>query len=147
MRYRDHALACTLVLAIAGPTASVAGPQSQSSETVPTGNAAPVPRLNESSPPPVEEIEERAMRKPVRRPPPRARATGQVADPAAVVQRGRWAELDTDRDGRVSRAEGDVDADFRANFEMLDADRDGFVTEDEYRARDAEREPPRRDRR
>lgn len=45
-----------------------------------------------------------------------------------------WAGLDADGDGRVSMDEGRVDADFNANFEMMDGDGDGFVTESEFDA-------------
>lgn len=49
-----------------------------------------------------------------------------------TMQRDRWQTLDTDGDGRISEAEGAVDSDFSANFEMMDADADGYVGEDEY---------------
>lgn len=39
----------------------------------------------------------------------------------------RWRQLDTDGDGRISRSEGRVDPDFDSNFEMMDADSDGYI--------------------
>ncbi|HZH42759.1 MAG TPA: hypothetical protein VEY50_01555 [Lysobacter sp.] len=58
----------------------------------------------------------------------------QAATHSMAAMRGVWATLDTDGDGRISRTEGGVDADFKANFEMMDADKDGFVTDTEYRS-------------
>ena len=55
------------------------------------------------------------------------------ASHSAASQRGIWTELDADGDGRISADEGGVDADFGANFEMMDADSDGFVTDAEFR--------------
>lgn len=46
----------------------------------------------------------------------------------------RWAQLDSDGDGRISPEEGRVDADFSANFEMMDEDGDGFVSQAEFDA-------------
>lgn len=53
---------------------------------------------------------------------------------SAASQRSLWTELDADGDGRISLDEGSVDADFGANFEMMDGDDDGFVTDAEFRA-------------
>jgi Ca2+-binding EF-hand superfamily protein len=69
--------------------------------------------------------------------PPAPPATAQGAAHAAahsdVVQRDVWAKLDTDGDGQISATEGEVDADFKANFEMMDANDDGLVSDTEYR--------------
>lgn len=69
-------------------------------------------------------------------PPPPSQAQGpeQAAAHSSVVQRDLWARLDSDGDGRISSVEGSVDAEFSAMFTMADADRDGFVTDAEYRA-------------
>lgn len=164
MRYRISTVALAAMLASAsGAQAASTGerPQSQSSERA-LRNAAPTqqaqtPPLNESTPPPVEEIEERAMEKRSRRPPPRSQATPRAADEAVDARRADWAGLDANGDGKVSVDEGRVDADFSANFEMMDIDRDGFVTEAEFRTHgdagrqrrrdDGGRDPARRDRR
>lgn len=52
-------------------------------------------------------------------------------DAAASV----WAQLDTNGDGRISVAESAASAEFKASFEMMDVDRDGFVSDREYRAK------------
>lgn len=57
-----------------------------------------------------------------------------AAPPASVVQRDAWTRLDTDGDGRISTTEGAVDAEFNTGFATMDADRDGFVTDTEYRS-------------
>lgn len=56
-------------------------------------------------------------------------------EPAAVAV--VWAQLDANGDGRISTAEGAASAEFKASFEMMDVDRDGFVSDSEYR-----RSPP-----
>lgn len=103
---------------------------------VPAANTAPAPeRLNESAPPLPPEVEEAAMNP--SRPPP---ATVEAAPPptarVSIRQRDKWAQLDVNGDGRISGTEGQGDADFKANFEMMDADKDGFVTNTEYSAHD-----------
>ena len=68
----------------------------------------------------------------------------QSADHSDVAQRARWTELDVNGDGRIDAQEAAVDMDFNANFEMMDADGDGFVTDAEYRTH-AMGNPPRND--
>lgn len=65
----------------------------------------------------------------------RARTQGasQAATHSMAASRAVWATLDTDGDGRISRTEGEVDAGFKSNFDMMDADKDGFVSDTEYR--------------
>ncbi len=67
-------------------------------------------------------------------PPLQSRGATPAAGHADVVQRDVWSRLDVDGDGRISVEEGRVDADFGANFEMIDGDGDGFVTDAEFRA-------------
>ena len=58
-----------------------------------------------------------------------------VATPqAAVVARETFRTLDKDKDGRVSSTEADADAGFSGSFAAMDANGDGFVNDDEYRA-------------
>ncbi|MFC5577031.1 EF-hand domain-containing protein [Lysobacter niabensis] len=57
-----------------------------------------------------------------------------AAPPAAVVQRDTWTRLDTDGDGRISTTEGAIDSEFNTGFTAMDADRDGFVSDTEYRS-------------
>lgn len=47
-----------------------------------------------------------------------------------------WKQLDSDGDGRISRSEGSVDPDFERNFEMMDTDSDGYVTDNEMDGHD-----------
>ena len=81
--------------------------------------------------------------------PPPAPQQSQGAEHAAqhssVVQRDVWARLDTDADGRISTSEGAADAGFNTDFATMDSDRDGFVTDTEYRtAAKAEADADRR---
>lgn len=61
--------------------------------------------------------------------------------PSEVRDDFRWNELDADGDGRISRTEGSANPDFDSNFEMTDADSDGYVTQAEQYARDARNKP------
>lgn len=92
----------------------------------------PVPRLNETTPPPIEEVEERAMQP--AKPPGQVRDATEKSSDATQGSRGNFEQIDTNGDGRISAAEGQVVADFKANFEMMDADRDGYVSDAEFRA-------------
>lgn len=105
-----------------------------STEALLNTNAPPsLQQLNETEPPPPPEVEEAAMNAP-KPPPAKAQGADHAAAHSAVVQRDKWAQLDVNGDGRISGTEGDVDADFKANFEMMDEDKDGFVTDAEFRA-------------
>ena len=44
--------------------------------------------------------------------------------------------LDTDHDGRISRAEAGANQDFNGRFKTLDTDGDGYVSNSEYRERE-----------
>lgn len=97
-------------------------------------NAPPSPQtLNETEPRPPPEVEQAAMNPP-QRPAQSQGAVNNAASRSALAPRGIWAQLDVNGDGRISGSEGQVDADFKANFEMMDANRDGFITAGEYRA-------------
>jgi hypothetical protein len=101
---------------------------------VPAATAPAPQRLNESAPPLPPEVEEAAMN-PSRPPPAKAETAPPAADRVSIRQRSKWAQLDVNGDGRISGTEGQGDADFKANFEMMDADKDGFITNTEYSAR------------
>lgn len=45
-----------------------------------------------------------------------------------------WADTDADADGKISVAEAGTNAGLNAKFAVIDTDKDGFVTMDEYRA-------------
>jgi Ca2+-binding EF-hand superfamily protein len=51
-----------------------------------------------------------------------------------VVTRDVWLKLDADADSKLSVAEATGDAGLSARFTSVDANKDGFVTQDEYRA-------------
>jgi Ca2+-binding EF-hand superfamily protein len=57
-----------------------------------------------------------------------------AAGNSAVVTRDVFSRLDTDGDGRISTAEAALDTDFNGMLSAMDANSDGFVTQDEYRA-------------
>lgn len=138
-------LAASAVLAQSGDTTQKRQKtQTTQSDTVVreqllTTNAPVAEQLDETRPPPVsgavEEKEEEAMRRD-RRPPERARARAQTraADESAPARRDLWSELDVNGDGRISVVEGEANADFKSNFEMMDADEDGYVSDAEYRS-------------
>ena len=69
-----------------------------------------------------------------------AAGTAGAADtPAGPPPDARWNALDTDGDGRVSRAEAEAGAPGMArNFERLDTDADGQLTREEIRAQQAQ---------
>lgn len=53
--------------------------------------------------------------------------------PQAPQGQVTWADLDTDGDGKLSRAEAAAMEGLALVFEDVDADGDGFVTPEEYR--------------
>ena len=55
-------------------------------------------------------------------------------DHSAVVAADLWRRFDADGDGRLTAVEIDLDARFKADFDAIDADNDGFVSDAEYRA-------------
>ena len=94
-------------------------------------------------PPTVTDSAQDAMTKPARTdsdrtdtpmtPPVTAQGAVNAQAHSSVVQRDTWAKLDTDHDGRISAAEADVDSAFDTTFGDMDADKDGFVSDSEYR--------------
>ena len=75
------------------------------------------------------------------------RETGRIKTPTAAASAnvtgtgnanpGRanwWADADVDGDGKLSVAEAKVQAGLDARFSTVDADADGYVTNDEYRS-------------
>lgn len=80
-------------------------------------------------------------------PPEQSQGTTHAQPHSSVAQRGLWAQLDTDVDGRISSSEGSANADFNANFGKMDGNGDGFVSDSEYRAyaKTMEQETPRSD--
>lgn len=104
-------------------------------ESLINANAPVQEELDDHPPAPVaqEEEEEEAMRRDRRR---ALRITPRPPRDAAAAHRLAWDELDADGDGRITRTEAEVNADFKSRFELLDADHDGVVTDVEYRASD-----------
>jgi Ca2+-binding EF-hand superfamily protein len=45
-----------------------------------------------------------------------------------------WKKLDTDGDGRISKAEAQAHPRLAEHFDAIDANHDGFITPDEMRA-------------
>jgi hypothetical protein len=56
-----------------------------------------------------------------------------AAAPSTAAQRDAWTRLDTDADGRISPVEADADSAFGLDFDDMDTDDDGFVSDMEYR--------------
>ena len=57
--------------------------------------------------------------------------------PAAATSSGKgnwWTDADSDADGKLSMTEAAANAGLHARFATIDADKDGFVTQDEYRS-------------
>lgn len=70
-------------------------------------------------------------------PPPAAAAPTTSNDAAATPAnptRKRWADVDTDKDGKLSRTEASLVPALRQVFDQADADANGTLTADEYRA-------------
>lgn len=63
-----------------------------------------------------------------------ARGGVQAAAHSTAAQRQAFADLDVDADGRISAVEADADAAFGLDFDEMDTDDDGFVSDAEYRA-------------
>jgi Ca2+-binding EF-hand superfamily protein len=57
-----------------------------------------------------------------------------AAGHSTVVTRDVFSRLDTDGDGRISTTEAALDAGFSGMLSAMDANNDGFVSQDEYRA-------------
>jgi hypothetical protein len=53
---------------------------------------------------------------------------------STAAQRDVWTRLDADADGQISAVEADADAAFGLDFDDMDTDDDGFVSDMEYRA-------------
>lgn len=51
---------------------------------------------------------------------------------SAVVTRDVWVRLDADTDGRISSSEAAADTNISGSFAVMDADHDGFITQEEY---------------
>lgn len=85
-------------------------------ETAPT---TPSQRTEQTSTPPA--------------PPTQSQGPEEAAEHSSVVQRELWARLDSNGDGQISRSEGSVDSEFKADFSAMDADSDGYISDGEYR--------------
>jgi Ca2+-binding EF-hand superfamily protein len=57
-----------------------------------------------------------------------------AAPHSAVVSRELWTQLDADTDSKLSLAEVAANAELTTSFASIDANADGFVTQDEYTA-------------
>lgn len=65
--------------------------------------------------------------------PPTAQGATHAAAHSSIVQRDAWARLDADADGRISATEAGADATFDGDFAVIDANKDGFVSDVEFR--------------
>jgi hypothetical protein len=63
-----------------------------------------------------------------------SQGAGNAAPHAAVVSRDLWTKLDADTDSKLSLAEVAANAELTTSFASIDANADGFVTQDEYTA-------------
>ncbi len=61
-------------------------------------------------------------------------ATGQPAQSGASGGGQTWADVDTDSDGAISKQEAQVNAGLSQIFSQADADHNGKLTPDEYKA-------------
>ena len=51
---------------------------------------------------------------------------------SSVVTRDVWTRLDADTNGKISAKEAAADTNISGSFALMDADHDGFVTQEEY---------------
>jgi hypothetical protein len=65
--------------------------------------------------------------------PPTAQGAAHAAAHSSVVQRDIWGRLDTDSDGLINATEADADTTFDGNFDAMDTDDNGFISDAEYR--------------
>lgn len=71
-----------------------------------------------------QQTQERPMTSTAATPPPHAQS---------LSQGDQWTALDTDRDNRISAAEGSADGTFNTHFTMMDTDGDGYISMEEHR--------------
>ena len=57
-----------------------------------------------------------------------------AATPTTTPANASWADLDTDKDGNLSKDEASKNAAMAAIFDKADSNADGVLTGDEYRA-------------
>ncbi|WP_045738642.1 EF-hand domain-containing protein [Xanthomonas sp. MUS 060] len=61
-------------------------------------------------------------------------ATGQVTKSGASGQGQTWSDVDTDKDGAISKQEAQVNAGLSQIFSQADTDHNGKLTPEEYKA-------------
>ena len=67
--------------------------------------------------------------------------TGQDAQSKAQAAAARFKKIDTNGDGKISRAEAQANAPrLAAHFDEVDTNKDGFITPDEMKAARAKRQ-------
>jgi Ca2+-binding EF-hand superfamily protein len=66
--------------------------------------------------------------------PPDAAATQSAPAEQSQAKAKTWADVDTDKDGKISKSESASEPAVGQIFEQADADKDGSLTTDEYKA-------------
>lgn len=61
-------------------------------------------------------------------------AAASQAAPAAQAKTKTWADVDSDKDGKISKTESASEPAVGQIFDQADADKDGNLTTDEYKA-------------
>ena len=61
-------------------------------------------------------------------------STGQTSGAASSNAKQGWADVDTDKDGAISKQEASSNAGLSQVFDQADADTDGKLTAEEYKA-------------
>ena len=138
--FQRNLIALALAAAFASPVAFSQGKSDAAPSRASNPTAAPA-RIN---PPASDAISERTTKRETA-PPTTSNSSAHSADTqaggmsatATTAPPGKgdwWKDADSDADGKISRIEATANAGLSSRFDTVDANKDGMVTQDEYRS-------------